>query len=145
MGNTKMFHKAQQWRRLFKYFSLAIFVWFVLCNESWFNFALYVRSLCLLGRLVHHFDFLICPIFAILKSALYPDLQSPKNLIYHLLTAASVMKKNVLSIATLIALNWMGLPAQQELLRGAADIILAYSYTADLDNPSDNPPHVGNK
>src|SRR5947208_3380963 len=34
-------------------------------------------------------------------------------------------------------LDRMGLPAQRELLRGAADSILAHSFTPDPDSPND--------
>ena len=42
-------------------------------------------------------------------------------------------------------LDRMGLPAQRELLRGAADSILAHSYIPDPDNPENRPPRVGDK
>ena len=42
-------------------------------------------------------------------------------------------------------LDRMGLPAQRELLRGAADSILAHSYTPDPESPNNCPPQVGDK
>ena len=39
----------------------------------------------------------------------------------------------------------MGLPAQQELLQGATDTILAHSYTPDPESPNNCPPQVSNK
>ena len=42
-------------------------------------------------------------------------------------------------------LDRMGLPAQQELLRAAADSILMHGYTPDLDDPEDKPPRVSDK
>ena len=44
-------------------------------------------------------------------------------------------------------LDWLdrlGLPAQRELLRGAADHILAKTWTPDPDNPNEQPSQVGN-
>ena len=41
-------------------------------------------------------------------------------------------------------LDCLGLPAQQELLRGAADHILVKTWTPDSDNPNEQPLQVGN-
>ena len=41
-------------------------------------------------------------------------------------------------------LDRLGLPAQRELLRGAADHILAKTWTPDPDNPNEQSPQVGN-